>query len=521
MNKEFRAKNEIPVDSLHVNYRGISLFFDQAVLNLCNTKGFLDTILSFIDAKRDERTYQKRIKNLIDFFKSILDYSLSNLNRRNFNLDKIKKTFDFIHIRLPYEGHMTAAAIYSNQYKSIQILIHDLNFDYNFLKPERLDTPGFEPKDYNSTVRYYSYNLMHEIGHAIHLNYLTQEAYDYWLEGWENTYGFVIKNASKHGLNFKIDSFSSKMRNEFEKNPDVLQKFKKENISIQLLEFQKKLKNLINNDQSIEKENFLKKIDFATEDELIHLQNNIKTHEDAFAFMEMHNSVYTTINHVPQIYRYLEDCFNKLKNDVDIGALNFFESNEFNVLNLEIQKEYSRALSSFGFLYLLGLYSPESLLTHLNNIKNDKFDKNFQILIQGLSTYRVNSPQQLQIFLTKDIIQDPFSKEYAPDVRNNFKPSNYDMLATKNINFKGVNDHLKIPTTYGQINYKEDFAETFVYYILYPEFLSDIATFRMKKSLWLSGFFGKKIQEKLLKKMIQLMIESLQSRKCHPTSRLI
>jgi len=514
MNKEFREKNEIPADSLHINYQGISLFFDQGVLNLCNKpKGFLDTILSFIDAKRDERTYEKRIKNLIDFFKSILDYSLSNLNKRNFNLDKIKKTFEFIHVCLPYEGHMTAAATYSNQFKSIQVIIHDLNFDYDFSKPESLDAIFFEPKDYNSTVRYYGYNLIHEIGHAIHLNYLTQDAYDYWLEGWKNSYGFVIKNAIKHGLNFKTDSFSTKLRNEFEKNPNILQKFKKENISIQLLEFQKKLKNLINNDQSIEKENFLKKIDFATEDELIHLQNNIqniiKTHDDAFAFIEMRNSVYTSIDHVSQIYRYLEDCFNKLQNDTDFGALNFFESKELNVLNLEIREEYSGTLSSFGFLYLLGLYSPDSLLIHLKNMKSDKKDKNYQILNQGLSTYRVNSPQQLQIFLTKDIIQDPFSKPYSPEVRNNFKPSNYDMLAARDINFKGVNDHLKIPTTYGQINHREDFAETFAYYILYPTFLSDIATFRIKKALALSAFFGKKIQEKLLRKMIQLMIEGL------------
>jgi hypothetical protein len=519
MNKEFRAKNEIPVDSLNVNYQGVQLFFDQDVLNLCNTpKGFLDTILSFIDSKRDERTYEKRIKNLIDFFKSILDYSFNALNRRNFNLDKIKKVFSFIQIRLPYKGQEDTVATYSNSNKNIEILIHDLNFNYNFSKPESLDTPGSEPRDYNSTVRYYSTNLIHEIGHAIHLNYLTQDAFDYWLEGWEGPYKFTIQSKKNNPFEDSTN-ISSKIRNEFDTNPDVLKKFKKENISNKLIEFQKKLKNLINSDQSIEKEEFLKKINFATEEDYLKAQKNMKTQMDYYKYSALYSSATDKIGLFSVIGDYLQKCYNTLKDNQDIEVLKFFESKEFNILNLEIKLSYVDSLSTFGLLYLLGLYSPDALFLHLNNLKNTT-DENYQKLIQAFSIYRVNSPLQLQAFLTKDIIQDPF-KAYSPEIRNNFKPGKYDMLDFNNINFKDVTDHLQIPTKYGRTNHKEDFAETFLYYILYPEFLSDIATFRMKKTLWLSGFFGKKIQEKLLRKMIQLMIESLQGRKSRPTSRFI
>ena len=54
-------------------------------------------------------------------------------------------------------------------------------------------------------------------------------------------------------------------------------------------------------------------------------------------------------------------------------------------------------------------------------------------------------------------------------------------------------DKLEIPTQYGRSNVKEDFAETFVRFMTQPESLSDLALHRMKRTLWMSGFYGKSV----------------------------
>jgi hypothetical protein len=54
-------------------------------------------------------------------------------------------------------------------------------------------------------------------------------------------------------------------------------------------------------------------------------------------------------------------------------------------------------------------------------------------------------------------------------------------------------DALGIPTAYGRTNVKEDFAETFVLWMVHPERLSEQARNRMGRALWLSGFYGKPV----------------------------
>ena len=54
-------------------------------------------------------------------------------------------------------------------------------------------------------------------------------------------------------------------------------------------------------------------------------------------------------------------------------------------------------------------------------------------------------------------------------------------------------DALGIPTHYGRTNIKEDFAETFVLFMVAPDRLSEIARYRMGRALWLSGFHGKPV----------------------------
>lgn len=50
------------------------------------------------------------------------------------------------------------------------------------------------------------------------------------------------------------------------------------------------------------------------------------------------------------------------------------------------------------------------------------------------------------------------------------------------------------PTDYGRTNLMEDFAESFVQYMVSPESMPENALYRMKRTLWLSGFGNKPVQ---------------------------
>jgi len=54
---------------------------------------------------------------------------------------------------------------------------------------------------------------------------------------------------------------------------------------------------------------------------------------------------------------------------------------------------------------------------------------------------------------------------------------------------------LGLPTPYAGTNLKEDFAETFVMFLLKPERLSKIARYRMERALSLSGLYGKPVMQ--------------------------
>lgn len=52
---------------------------------------------------------------------------------------------------------------------------------------------------------------------------------------------------------------------------------------------------------------------------------------------------------------------------------------------------------------------------------------------------------------------------------------------------------LGVPSDYGKSNENEDFAESFAIFITDPSKLNEKALFRMKRTLWLSGFGGKPV----------------------------
>ena len=61
---------------------------------------------------------------------------------------------------------------------------------------------------------------------------------------------------------------------------------------------------------------------------------------------------------------------------------------------------------------------------------------------------------------------------------------------------------LGVPSWYGKTDEKEDFAESFVLFMTAPEKLSGNALYRMKRTLWLSGFGGKPVMEHLAKRVL-------------------
>lgn len=56
-----------------------------------------------------------------------------------------------------------------------------------------------------------------------------------------------------------------------------------------------------------------------------------------------------------------------------------------------------------------------------------------------------------------------------------------------------ISKSLQIPTTYGESDHMEDFAETFLWFVFQPQKLSETALFRMRRTLSLSNLYGKGI----------------------------
>lgn len=77
----------------------------------------------------------------------------------------------------------------------------------------------------------------------------------------------------------------------------------------------------------------------------------------------------------------------------------------------------------------------------------------------------------------------------SPKIVNEMKKS--DPVFNKDL--EEAYKQLGVPTEYGKKDEYEDFADTFVIFMTNPEKLSENATYRMKRTLWLSGFGGKPV----------------------------
>jgi len=76
---------------------------------------------------------------------------------------------------------------------------------------------------------------------------------------------------------------------------------------------------------------------------------------------------------------------------------------------------------------------------------------------------------------------------------------------------KEVADKLDIPSEYGRSSVYEDFAETFMEFVMRPHALSETALFRMKQALARSGFYGKKVM-RLARKVASRYLQARQGR---------
>jgi len=79
----------------------------------------------------------------------------------------------------------------------------------------------------------------------------------------------------------------------------------------------------------------------------------------------------------------------------------------------------------------------------------------------------------------------------APDTVNLLRRENPEVGEA----LKALYEQLQIPTEYGTTDEKEDFADTFVLFMVSPEKLPPNALYRMRRTLWLSGFGGKPVSK--------------------------
>jgi hypothetical protein len=79
----------------------------------------------------------------------------------------------------------------------------------------------------------------------------------------------------------------------------------------------------------------------------------------------------------------------------------------------------------------------------------------------------------------------------APEMVRKLKEADPEIDAAIN----SLYESLGIPSEYGKTNELEDFADTFVLFMTAPEKLSPNALYRMKRTLWLSGFGGKPVSK--------------------------
>lgn len=109
----------------------------------------------------------------------------------------------------------------------------------------------------------------------------------------------------------------------------------------------------------------------------------------------------------------------------------------------------------------------------------ERYDERYEDILQSLRV------KDAHVDYAKDIYLYPEEIELVKD--SDLEQMNLDSAAEQR------KTDLGIPSGYGRMNVREDFAETFVQWMINPKKLQPVAQWRMGRSMWLSGYGGKPI----------------------------
>jgi hypothetical protein len=461
---KYTLKESVEKESkISLSYQGINIVVEEELVRFCKKPGFLNNMvyLIFKNYIFTGITAEKRIKSVIRFLKDVLDYSFSKIKKRGINVEKIKKTFNKLILTIPKDKNDERAGFYQRSDNNITLLIHG---EGHFDKKENKENEDQEDEfDYESTVMSYSKTFIHEIGHAIQEKLLPGDAARYWQEGWLN----FSKNIRSAYINadLKIDKKEIAENLKQESINEILEKFKNY--------MQEEFKKSSNNLEKLELFKIYKEF--------------IKKNEKGYILASIFENKELNIFKNDFIHFYITQSSQS-------GQKIF----------------YPLSFSDLGKLYVLCMCSPESFLRN----DNSNFINTFSIYQNDLNEFKQKlglqnntTRENLENILCKKVFISPFSLGYDPLKRINTN-SIFDYNIEDNDNYENNKhvEYLNIPTKYGESTFKEDWAESFSFYILYPERLSNTAYDRVKRVLSLSKFYGQKLEEKLLRKLIRIIL---------------
>jgi hypothetical protein len=448
------------------------------------------------------------IDSFISYVKDIFTKSFVILKNKRINIDKIKNSITYFKIEFKDNS------------------INKLGYHTVKLNDKRVNyiTILFNENDLLNLNNIDSFvdTVIHEIGHAIDHKFLNQEARDYWQSGWYNAYA---------------DQLSAIRQSVTDKKPFTLS----DSIRIQKRKIAKGMISTI--------QNKYQELDFS--------EDNVKN--CLFNFIDIISKIYNALKNQPFFIEYFKDLerfgnlcrkefienkklnkiektelgelfmslsdktklenilFNKslsqLNSDDYSIIIMLFSFKDLNILGKPLYDPKLDLLNDAGCFLILGLINPKLFMKYLTGeLFSPLFDKFISTFRNSLSLDIQSSDIEIQneiknIFILENIESEEL-EEYDP---LNFDPKRLNLnpqetatlykLPLQNLDLK----YLQIPTEYGKLNMWEDFAETFRLYILDPNSLSDIAKTRISRTLWLSGFYGQRLEEKLIRKISKLL----------------
>jgi len=480
---------------IKIIHENINIYFSDILLNKLielEDESYIDSFISYVKdiftksfvILKNKRININKIKNSITYFK--MEFKNNNINKLGYHTVKLN------------DDRINYITILFNE----NDLLNLNNID-NFV-----DT------------------TIHEIGHAIDHKFLNKEAKEYWQAGWYNAYSDqlnAIRNAMKDNRPFTL---SDSLR--IQKAKPAKQMISTIQDRYQDLDFSNdNIKNSLNNTINLLMEiyNRLKSQPFFIEYfNDLEIFGNLCRQEFIEKIKLNKNQkiqlgqLFVSLNNKNKLENIL---FNKSLSQLDPNEYSIiillFSFKDLNILGIPLYDPKNDLLNDAGCFLILGLINPQLFIKYLTGqLFNPLFDTFISSFKSSLRLDNQSSDIDIQneiknIFILENIESEDI-EEYDP---LNFNPKRLNLnkketgvlykLPLKDLDL----DYLQIPTEYGKLNMWEDFAETFRLYVLDPNSLSNIALTRIKRTLWLSGFYGQRLEEKLIRKITKLLTKNL------------